>query len=108
MNRDRGTIKWNALMLPEHVKLLREWQEEDKRRDKPLLEEWMLDEMNTRLQQALKFHLPVTLTYWMNEQMHSITGKINQYNETNQKLVFSTGDIVFISQLLNVEIEPTL
>ncbi len=34
MIRDRGNIKWTAMMLPEHVKLLREWQEQDQVREK--------------------------------------------------------------------------
>ncbi|TFI48759.1 YolD-like family protein, partial [Diaphorobacter sp. DS2] len=29
MIRDRGRIKWTSMMLPEHVKLLRDWAKED-------------------------------------------------------------------------------
>lgn len=31
MLRDRGRIKWTAMMLPEHVKMLRVWQQEEGR-----------------------------------------------------------------------------
>lgn len=27
--KDRGRIKWTAMMLPEHIKELRAWQNED-------------------------------------------------------------------------------
>lgn len=45
MLRDRGRIKWTAMMLPEHVKMLREWQQEEGRVkavevDEQQLEEW--------------------------------------------------------------------
>lgn len=108
MNRDRGTIKWTALMLPEHVKLLREWQAEDAQEERPELEEWMLDELNIRLQQAIVQHIAVTVTYWAEDHTHTLSGKIEQYNIANQRLIFSTGKTLYLHQLLNIELEPTL
>ncbi|MDN4525227.1 YolD-like family protein [Fictibacillus fluitans] len=29
MIKDRGSLKWTSMMLPEHVKQLREWEQED-------------------------------------------------------------------------------
>ena len=30
MIHDRGRMKWVSMMLPEHVRLLREWAQEDR------------------------------------------------------------------------------
>ena len=61
MNRDRGTMKWNAMMLPEHVKLLREWKEEDRRVERPDFDEWALEEMNVQIEAA--YQHPVSYTH---------------------------------------------
>ncbi|MGE6379996.1 YolD-like family protein, partial [Peribacillus muralis] len=48
MNKDRGNIKWqSSFMLPEHVKFLRGWAEEDKFQTKPILDEQELDLIST-------------------------------------------------------------
>lgn len=76
MNRDRGTIKWNAMMLPEHVKLLREWQAEDKIIAKPELDEWVLQEMSGQIQWAYEQQSALELTVWEVERLYKVQGKI--------------------------------
>ena len=76
MNRDRGTIKWNAMMLPEHVKLLREWQAEDKIIAKPELDQWALQEMGEQILWAYQHQLLLELRIWEVEQLYKVQGKI--------------------------------
>lgn len=64
MNRDRGTIKWNAMMLPEHVKLLREWKAEDDYVKMPEIDEWAQQEIAEQLQIANATGVYIELTYW--------------------------------------------
>ena len=52
-NRDRGTIKWTAMMLPEHVKLLREWHAEDDYIPKPQHDEYEFEELALQIQTAV-------------------------------------------------------
>lgn len=108
MNRDRGTLKWNALMLPEHVKLLREWQAEDNQVERPELEEWAIIEMNERLQLAIAQHLPITVTFWEDYSLHYMTGGIERYNSQNQQLIFSNKETVYMNQLVQVDIDATM
>ncbi|MGE7184955.1 YolD-like family protein [Peribacillus sp. NPDC006672] len=45
--RDRGNIKWTNLMLPEHIKMLRNYFDEDYYDEpEPVLDEQYLEEMN--------------------------------------------------------------
>ncbi|MFF2286401.1 YolD-like family protein [Peribacillus butanolivorans] len=46
MIRDRGRIKWVSMMLPEHVKLLREYNEGLDKVEKPVLDERKYEEFN--------------------------------------------------------------
>lgn len=55
MIKDRGSLKWTSMMLPEHVKQLREWEQED--RDTAENREWdeqLLEEMNQQILRAME------------------------------------------------------
>ena len=104
-NRDRGNIKWNALMLPEHVKLLREWQAEDKKVAKPKLDEWQLEEMNKQLQLAYEQNLPIIINFWRDDAYYTITSKLLRFDINEKKLYFSTGEAIRIDEIVHVELD---
>jgi len=86
MIRDRGSIKWTAMMLPEHVKLLREWAEEDSYEQKPELDEQQMEEMNHLLCHALEVNQELVITYYNQKRHQLMIGTIHHYNELSQKL----------------------
>lgn len=61
MLRDRGTIKWNSLMLPEHVQILKEMWEEDRKESPPQLDEQALEELNEKCIEAYQEKNNITL-----------------------------------------------
>ena len=75
-NRDRETIKWTAMMLPEHVKLLREWQAEDDYVPEPQHDEYDYDELAHQIQTAVQTNSFVHVTYWQDGEALSIEGTI--------------------------------
>ncbi|MEK4228262.1 YolD-like family protein [Solibacillus sp. FSL H8-0538] len=91
MNRDRGTIKWNAMMLPEHVKLLREWQSEDKLVEKPELDEWALQELSEQLTHAYENALQVEMKIWETTAIYKVRGKIDKIQSEKQQLRLEDG-----------------
>ena len=52
--RDRGTKKWTAMMLPEHLKELRIWENENKMVKRPELEEFELTLIAEEVERAHK------------------------------------------------------
>ncbi|ASF38202.1 YolD-like family protein [Halobacillus halophilus] len=62
-NRDRGTIKWTSLMLPEHVEALQLLWKEDEQVEKAILDEQQLEEIDFALQRAKSDSLPIVLKY---------------------------------------------
>ncbi|HEY4601282.1 MAG TPA: YolD-like family protein [Cerasibacillus sp.] len=50
--KDRGTKKWTSIMLPEHVKALRELNKELDKVQKPILDEQKIWENEVKLQMA--------------------------------------------------------
>lgn len=86
MIRDRGRIKWTAMMLPEHVKLLRDWVKEDQYEQKKMIDEQQLERMNEILMEAVEFGQLVAITHYQNRNYEIVVGKIHDWDELAQKL----------------------
>ncbi len=105
MIRDRGNIKWTAMMLPEHVKLLREWQEQDQYVKKPELDEWALQELSEQLQLAYNQKSEVELKVWEEKQVYKVTGVIAKLNTSNAKLYFEDGRAFPFQSIYGISID---
>jgi YolD-like protein len=86
MIRDRGRIKWTSMMLPEHVKMLREWVKEDQYEQKKEIDEQQLEMMNETLLEAIELNRFVTITHYQNQNYEIVIGKIHYWNQLGQKL----------------------
>jgi putative heme degradation protein len=91
MNKDRGTIKWTAMMLPEHVKLLREWQQEDQFVEKLQLDDAQMEQLNTNLQRAYSEHRPIELKVWEETSIYMVSGIIKKINTQEQYIQLENG-----------------
>lgn len=87
MIRDRGRIKWTAMMLPEHVELLRDWVAEDGYEQEKDLDEQQWERINSVLVEAIQLEKDVTITYFQNHRYEIISGRIQRWNELEQKLM---------------------
>lgn len=86
MIRDRGRIKWTAMMLPEHVKLLRDLVKEDQYEQKKNIDEQQLEEMNEILAEAVKFDQFMEVTYYHHHNYERIVGKMHDWDDLAQNL----------------------
>jgi hypothetical protein len=86
MIRDRGRIKWTSMMLPEHVKMLRDWVKEDQYEQKREMDEQQLVLMNEVLSEAFEFNQCVTITHYQKRNYEIVIGKINCWDELTQRL----------------------
>lgn len=80
MLRDRGTIKWTALMLPEHIKMLREWKDEEKKPVRRQPDEQEYEEWNYRIAEAMEYHKSLTITHWREGKPLTNAGFIHHMN----------------------------
>jgi YolD-like protein len=85
--RDRGNIKWTSLMLPEHVKLLRKYiNEEYYEIPEPILDEQQLAEINTLILESMEFNFPLSFTIYKNKRFVVIQGNIHFIDVNKQEL----------------------
>ncbi|WP_338451721.1 YolD-like family protein [Niallia oryzisoli] len=86
MIRDRGRIKWVSMMLPEHVKVLREWAEEDSYETKKELDEQQLEIMNEIIAEAMEYGRKVTIIHFRNRKYELLVGHIHSWDRLNGRL----------------------
>ncbi|QQZ10935.1 YolD-like family protein [Heyndrickxia vini] len=109
MIRDRGNKKWVSLMLPEHVKMLKDMSVDLKRLDKPLLDEYQIQEFEEKIKYAQKFKLPVEFSIFEHGFIRGIVGKIIKMDSLEKKIKIEAmnEDIEYIefNQVTNVQIK---
>lgn len=78
MIRDRGNIKWTAMMLPEHVAKLRDWMDADGRVERPQLDDWELEAIQIEVELAYQRQCEVNVTVWREGKTVVYMGKISK------------------------------
>ncbi|MDN7241966.1 YolD-like family protein [Planococcus sp. N028] len=73
--KDRGQVKWTAMMLTEHVQLLKDLKEEDRYNTKPILDAFDLEAIYEEIRSAYMRKCEVELRLWLN-QVCTLTGLI--------------------------------
>lgn len=90
MLRDRGNIKFTAMMLPEHLVKLKEWKKEASHVKKRELTEWELEELQHIIQRAATMKEEVTVTVWINNRLYEETGLITALDNIKKELLLET------------------
>jgi YolD-like protein len=86
MIRDRGNIKFQGMFLPEHVKLLREYDRENKKKTKPELDEQQLELMQEIICDAMENNLDLCFTYFQNDDFRLMIGKVHYVDQFRGEL----------------------
>ena len=86
MIRDRGTKKWTALMLPEHVQKLREWHEEEHLPQKKEPDEQQYEEWNRLMAEAAAEGFPLAITFWQEGKPCTVEGVIGHIDTVSSVL----------------------
>jgi hypothetical protein len=84
--RDRGTIKWTAMMLPEHVKMLREHQDGLDYGRKPELDEQKYEEFNEIICVAMEENRELKFKYYQKGKIAELTGHVHYVDEIKKEL----------------------
>ncbi|WP_298830044.1 YolD-like family protein [uncultured Planococcus sp.] len=86
--KDRGIIKWQGMMLTEHVEMIRAWYEEDKHDAKPDLDETDLQLLQEELVLAAQRKCQVKMKSWKEKKFHYHIGTIRELNAKNRLIVY--------------------
>ncbi|MFC4712215.1 YolD-like family protein [Planococcus dechangensis] len=86
--QDRGKLKWTALMLPEHVRMLRDWMDEDNRIQRPELDEFDLQTLQENIEIALMRRCEVEIQVWVEFQFYYYVGKIISIDVRKRSVIY--------------------
>ncbi|SFA74783.1 YolD-like protein [Lentibacillus halodurans] len=92
MPRDRGSIKWSSLMLPEHVELLKEMWQHDGKTLKPTVDEQQTALLDDQLLEAFELQSPVCLRIYENGGITERTGMIKKLDSQTNSILLKISD----------------
>ncbi|WP_262173231.1 YolD-like family protein [Saccharococcus sp. Marseille-Q5394] len=95
--KDRGRIKWTAMMLPEHLADLREWHAEDEHTERPELTEWDLAALQEEIEIAHKRKCETLIKTWRDGRIIENQGIIEAIDLHNKAILLADpfGDLRF-------------
>lgn len=103
---DRGMKKWTAMMLPEHIELLREWRDEDAAQVRPELSSWELKDLQDTIVAAYTAQSIVTIWSWENGGSRQYEGVILSIDPMKKVLYLQdpfTVEVLALGQIMRVE-----
>ncbi|MGM0968734.1 MAG: YolD-like family protein [Bacillota bacterium] len=86
MLRDRGTIKWTAMMLPEHVAQLKDDLAETKKTDKPIIDEQQAEEFESAIAYAMSINKVLIFSIYDSGNINQLKG-FTQYINYEKKIL---------------------
>jgi|SRR5690625_1944955 len=104
MINDRGTKKWSSIMLPEHVEALKQVIAEQDYKEKPILDDQQLVEIDLKLQMAIQNDLMIEVEYFENHDFHKVQGKLLMIDALNKRLRFDDGTELKLDDVMDVTI----
>src|SRR5689334_2415368 len=104
--RDRGTLKWTAMMLPEHVQSLKEVLIDEEKIDQPILDEQHIEEFEILIYEAMEYNWTLTFKVFDNGFVNEIKGSTHYFDSIKKQLRIKDGNnhihYVFIKDLIDV------
>lgn len=102
MLKDRGTMKWTSLMLPEHVEMLKQLWAEEKNIEKPVLDEQMKEVIVKKVLNAYKRKIPIHVKFHENNCFHMINEKIKWIDKIKGTILFEKGKEIHFRQIVSI------
>ncbi|MEK5390230.1 YolD-like family protein [Margalitia sp. FSL K6-0131] len=105
--KDRGLIKWHGFFMPEHVEGLKQMWIDQKKIQKPLLDDYQVQEFEERIRFAKENKLPVTFTVYDNGLVETFTGIVYSVDQIKQRIKLlldpTTVEYILFSEIMNVQ-----
>jgi len=106
--RDRGSIKWTAMMLPEHTTQLREDKANYNKVERPQLDDSDMDYIHDEINRAITSKSEVIIKLWIDGEFIYYSGTINEVNLIKRFLkleVLSNIEKLNLDQIVGIQLE---
>ncbi|WP_419882824.1 YolD-like family protein [Peribacillus sp. B-H-3] len=83
----KDNIKWTSLMLPEHIRLLRQLIEENRLGKKPILDGQQMQQLGLAAFDSLNLTIPVRTIYWKDGLFDTKIGIVADVDMLNREII---------------------
>ena len=91
--KDRGKIKWlPAHFMPEHRAMLRKLETEQMAQNKPLIDEYELEDYENKIHYAMEFAFFLKVKVWRGGFFCEYTGRVNRLDSISRKIYLEMED----------------
>ncbi|UTW69828.1 YolD-like family protein [Anaerobacillus sp. HL2] len=107
--KDRGNIKWTAMMLPERNNAA-SVKKRTNDKEKPILDEQQLDELNQTICNAIKAKTALEITYYAERErdFQTVSGVVANFDSTLQHIRITNKEnrylIVAVENIIDIKV----
>lgn len=108
MYQDRGMLKWQGFMLSEHTADIAYADHEAKKVEKPLLDEYQIEEYEQLITASLESNDYLRIEAWKNGFIDEIIIKVNYIDHHTKNLIgldeYNQSHIISFQSIIDVQI----
>nr|WP_306798604.1 YolD-like family protein [Oceanobacillus saliphilus] len=95
------------MMLPEHIQLLNDMWKQKEYKEKPVLDEQQLEDINRKLHLAIHKNVTVEITYYAGHDFKKITGKLFNIESREGFLKIDNEDRtkIYLNDILDIKMD---
>ena len=108
MIRDRGNIKWTAMMLPEHIVELNNWMDKDHYEERPELSDWNLQSIQEEIEVSYLRKCETLIKTWKDGKVKTRWGTIEVLDLRSECIVLDNPfgpERIPVSDIIGVQCE---
>lgn len=103
--KDRGTLKWQGMFLTEHVQMLRDLAEEEKRTPRPNLDEYDMQLISEEMDLAMKRECNIIIHTWRDGKITRHHGMIDRIDIQKRELILQDpfkNHLLYLDEIVSV------
>ncbi|MCI1592573.1 YolD-like family protein [Heyndrickxia oleronia] len=90
MIRDRGNKKWVSLMLPEHIKMIKDMKVDLNRQSRPMIDEYQVQEFEERIKYAQEYKLLLEFSIFDQGFIKNSIGRVIKLDPLSKQIKIKT------------------
>lgn len=98
--KDRGLIKWNAMYIPEHKKMLAKFHRELEYEEKPELDDQQKQYIIQELSEAWETEKKITIVCFRNHSFHELSDYVVDFSATHIQMF--NGEEIKYEEIIDV------
>ena len=84
--QDRGMLKWQGFMLSDHLEDIEKVNHDSKKIEKPLLDEYQIEEYEIRICEAMEYNSALKISIWVDGFIEEKIVKVHYLDNVKKQI----------------------